>query len=112
MKYGNIVLTIITILLGQSGRLHGEFIRLLILQTHRATTRFFTGSGVQVAQQNRGLFHFRRTTFSPNLKTKVGNTLTKDTALRINLNIDGVPITSKTHTHPVHSQTSRLLTSS
>jgi hypothetical protein len=34
------------------------------------------------------------------------------TTLRINLNIDGVPITSRTHTHPSHSQTSRLLTSS
>jgi hypothetical protein len=28
------------------------------------------------------------------------------------LNIDGVSITSKSHTHPSHSQTSRLLTSS
>ncbi len=33
-------------------------------------------------------------------------------ALRINLNIDGAPITSRTHTQPSHSQTSRLLTSS
>ena len=32
--------------------------------------------------------------------------------LRINLNIDGTPITSRTHTHPSHSPTSRLLTSS
>ena len=32
--------------------------------------------------------------------------------LTINLNIDGVSITSRTHTHPSHSQTSRLLTSS
>ncbi len=32
--------------------------------------------------------------------------------LRINLNIDGAPITLRTHTHPSHSQTSRLLTSS
>ncbi len=32
--------------------------------------------------------------------------------LRINLNIDGVPISSKSHTHLSHSQTSRLLTSS
>ncbi len=29
-----------------------------------------------------------------------------------NLNLDGVPIASKSHTHPSHSQTSRLITSS
>ncbi len=33
-------------------------------------------------------------------------------ALRIILNIDGVPVTSRFHIHPSHSQTSRLLTSS
>jgi hypothetical protein len=33
-------------------------------------------------------------------------------ALGININIDGAPIASKSHTHPSHSQTSRLLTSS
>jgi hypothetical protein len=32
--------------------------------------------------------------------------------LRITLNLDGTPITSKSHTHPSHSQTFRLLTSS
>ena len=37
-------------------------------------------------------------------------TLGKDATLRIILNIDGTPITSKSHTHPSHSQTSRLLT--
>ena len=31
---------------------------------------------------------------------------------QVNLNIDGEPITSRTHTRPSHSQTSRLLTSS
>jgi hypothetical protein len=31
--------------------------------------------------------------------------------LRITLNLDGAPITSKSHTHPSHSETSRLLTS-
>ncbi len=36
----------------------------------------------------------------------------KTTVLRINLNLDGTPISSKSHTHPSHSQTSRLLTSS
>jgi hypothetical protein len=43
---------------------------------------------------------------------KVVRTLVKTPTLRVNLNLDGTPITSKTHTHPSHSQTSRLLTSS
>jgi hypothetical protein len=38
--------------------------------------------------------------------------LAKEPVLRITFNLDGVPITSKSHTHPSHSQTSRLLTSS
>jgi hypothetical protein len=42
----------------------------------------------------------------------VGNILAKTAALRINLNIDDTPIASQSHTHPSHSQTSRLLTSS
>ncbi len=46
------------------------------------------------------------------LTAKVGSTLAKAAALRITLNIDGAPITSRTHTHPSHSQTSRLLSSS
>jgi hypothetical protein len=95
-----------------SGRLHSEFVRLLFLQTHRETDRFFAASGVQLAQTQRGMFHIRRAAFSPSLKAKVGSTLAKAAALSINLNIDGAPITSRTHTHPSHSQTSRLLTSS
>ena len=39
-------------------------------------------------------------------------TLVKTEDLRVNLDVDDKPITSKTHTHPSHSQTSRLLTSS
>jgi hypothetical protein len=59
-----------------------------------------------------GFFHCRRTTFFSNLKSKRGNLLTKDVTLRINLNLDGESIESKSHTHPSHSETSRLLTSS
>ena len=95
-----------------SGRLHSEFIRLLFLQAHRETDRFFAASGVQLAQSDRGQFHYRRAAFSSQLKSKVGNILAKAAALRITLNIDGAPIASKSHTHPSHSQTSRLLTSS
>ena len=38
--------------------------------------------------------------------------LGKASVLRLILNIDGSPILSNSHTHPSHSQTSRLLTSS
>jgi hypothetical protein len=95
-----------------SGRSHSEFFRLLFLQAHRETDRFFAASGVQSAQSNSGFFHFRRAAFSSGLKSKVGLALAKAAALRIFLNLDGAPIASKSHTHPSHSQTSRLLTSS
>jgi hypothetical protein len=91
-----------------SGRLHGEFVRLLFLQTHRETDRFFAVLGVQLPQTDRGLFHFGHTVFSSQLKCMVGLTLVKAAALCIMLNIDGTPITSKSHNHPSHSQTSRL----
>ena len=91
-----------------SGRLHSGFVRLLFLQNHRQTDRFFAASGVQLAQSTSGLFHFRRAAFSSQLKSKVGSTLAKAAALRINLNLDGVPVSSKSHSHPLHSQTSRL----
>ncbi len=57
-------------------------------------------------------FHFLRAAFSSHLKNRVDLTLTKTLELRVNLNIDGEFITSKSHTHPSHSQTPRLLTSS
>ena len=95
-----------------SGRLHSEFVRLLFLQAHRGTDRFFAASGVQLAQSTSGQFHYRRAAFSSQLKSRVGNILAKAAALRINLNLDGTSIASKSHTHPSHSQTSRLLTSS
>jgi hypothetical protein len=95
-----------------SGRLHSEFLRLLFLQVHRETDRFVAASGAQLAQHDRGQFHFRRSAFSSQLKAKVGLTLAKTAALRVMLNLDGAPITSKSHTHPSHTQTSRLLNSS
>ena len=96
-----------------SGRLHSEFIRLLFLQAHRETDRFFAASGVQLVHHTSpGLFHFKLAAFLSQLKAKVGSTLAKAAALCVILNIDGAPITSRTHTHPSHSQTSRLLTSS
>ncbi len=66
-------------------------------------TVFFVPSGVQIAQSTSGFFHFRRVAFFTNLKSKIGNLLAKTAVLRINLNLDGDPITSKSHTHPSHS---------
>jgi hypothetical protein len=52
--------------------------------------------------------HHRRAAFSAHLKSKVGLALAKAAALRVTLNLKGTPIISKSHTHPSHSQTSRL----
>ncbi len=95
-----------------SGRLHSEFVRLLFLQDHRETDRFFAASGVQLAETDRGMFHYRHAAFSVQLKSKVDLALAKAASLRITINLDGSTIISKSHTHPSHSQTSRLLTSS
>ncbi len=94
-----------------SGRLHSEFVRLLFLQSHRETDCFFSTSGVLSAQSDRGFFHYRRAAFSAQLKTKLVCLLLRR-VLRIMINLDGTPIVSTSHTHPSHSQTSRLLTSS
>ncbi len=74
--------------------------------------RFIINKLLQIPVSNHEQFHYRRTTFSSQLKSKVRNILDKVTVRRITLNIDGSPITSKSHTHPSHNQTSRLLTSS
>jgi hypothetical protein len=74
--------------------------------------RFFTVSGVQLAQSNCVQFHFRRAAFSSQLKSKCGNILAKAAALRIIWNIDGASVESRSHTHPSHLQTSCVLTSS
>jgi hypothetical protein len=98
---------------GTNGRLHSEFIRILFLQTHRETDLFFAVSGVQSAQSNMGgFFHLHRAAFSSILKSRVGHIMAKASVLRVNLNLDGTSIASSSHTHPSHSQTSRLLTSS
>jgi hypothetical protein len=90
---------------GTNGRLHSDFIRLLFLQSHRETDRFFAASGVQSAQSNLGstYFHFRRSVVLNHLKSKCGLQLAQVTDLRVTLNLDGVSITSNSHTHPSHS---------
>jgi hypothetical protein len=49
-------------------------------------------SGVQLAQHDRGQSHFRRAAFASQLKSRVGLALDEASALRINLNIDGVSV--------------------
>jgi hypothetical protein len=79
-----------------SGRLHSEFVRLLFLQGHRETDRFFAASGVQLAQTGPGgQFTFRRAVFLTQIQSKVGLALAKAAASRVNLNLDGAPIASK-----------------
>ena len=80
----------------KSGRLHSEFVWLLCLQVHREIDCFFEASGVHVEYSTSGLFHFRRSAVSTQLNVRVGNILDKTAALRVNLNLDGVPITSIT----------------
>ena len=122
IKYGNIALTTTTIhqvwyhlCLLFLVRLGGYIVNLSDFYSYRfigKLTSFFEDSGVQLPQStNRGFFHYRAA-YSPQFKSKCGNILPKVAALRINLNLDGAPIASKSHTHPSHSQTSRLLTSS
>jgi hypothetical protein len=66
-----------------SGRLHNEFLRILFLQAHRETDRFFAASGVQLAQHDRGGFHYRRAAFSSQLKAKTGSISAHSQALRL-----------------------------
>ena len=85
----------------------------LFLQTHRETDRFLVSSGVcDRVQLEQSSFHFRSVVFSSEFKFKVGHILVKAVVLRINLNIDDVPIASRSHTHPSHTQNSLILTSS
>jgi hypothetical protein len=63
-------------------------------------TAFFATSGVQSSSSTSDQFHFRRVAFSHQFKGKLGLSLAKAAVFLINLNLDGSPITSKSHTHP------------
>ena len=80
-----------------SDRLHSELVRLLFLQAHRETDRFFAVSGVHHVQSNRGQFHFKRAVFFSQLKAKADLVLAKTAALRITLNINDYPVASRSH---------------
>ncbi len=72
------MVSFMTAIASTSDRLHSEFVRLLFLQTHRETDRFFTDSGVLSAQSDRGFYHYRRAVVSAQLKRKVGLTLAQE----------------------------------
>ena len=55
--------------------------------SHRSNLRSPTSS-----PSLKGQFHYHRVAFCSQIKSKVGNILTKDEGLRITLNIDGTPI--------------------
>ena len=93
-----------------SGRVHSELARLLFLQAHRETTKYFEAHGRQLAQTNNlDTFHFKRAAFYNGIKSKVGLVLAKAAALRITLNLDGAPIPSRAYPHTSHNTNSRLI---
>ncbi len=86
-------------------RLGGYIVNLCDFYSYRTIgklTDFFAVSGVPFAHSTSGLFHFRHLGTSSQVKSGVDNILAKVPALRITLNLDGTPITSKSHTHPSH----------
>ncbi len=44
----NNVISFMSVIGSTSGRLHSEFVRLIFLQDHRKTDRFYVASGVQL----------------------------------------------------------------
>ena len=128
IKYGSITLTTTITLLTLYHlcllllvRLGGYIVNLSDFYSYRLIgklTAFLHLQEFHLTQTDRGQYHYHRAAVSSQLKSRVGLALAKASALRINLNIDGTPIISRTHTHPSHfthpshSQTSHLLTSS
>jgi hypothetical protein len=76
----------------------GEYLYLFLLSLMflPPLTFFCSVSGVEDEQHcdHQDQFRFRPVVFYFQIKYKVDNILTKDTSLRINLNIDGDPIVS------------------
>jgi hypothetical protein len=58
-----------------------------------------TNKMLKLPRSTSGLFYFRHVAVSVQLKGRVVNLLVQAPALRVNLNLDGVSITSRTHTH-------------
>jgi hypothetical protein len=101
-----------------SGRLHSEFVLLLFWQTHREADRFFQFQQFKLRNMTVDCStsdvwcspHISSLKWSsPSSRLQLYKSIL---TIYVNLNLDGTPITSKSHTHPSHSQTSLLLTSS
>ena len=86
-------------IMSTSTRMHGEFLRLLLLQAHRETEAQFTAAGVSLQRNQSDSFRFKRAEFCQSLKSKVGLAAAKAAALRINLNVEGCGIVAA----PVHA---------
>ncbi len=69
------VVSFIPVITSTSGRLHSEFVRLLFLQSHGETDRFFEDSGVLSAQSDRGFWgsHHFKNTYSPITLTNISS---------------------------------------
>jgi hypothetical protein len=65
-----------------------------------------------VSHSTSGQFHYRRVAFSFQLKSRIDSIIAKAATLRITLNKDGATVALRSHSHPSHSQTSLLLTTS
>jgi hypothetical protein len=122
VKYGNIVLTTTT---GRRVRYHSCLLFLVrqagyIVNLSDFYSYRLIGKLTSFLQfQEFSLRRHAQVASSPSAvwfssRRKVGLALPKTATfvLRITLNLDGTRITSTSHTHPSHSQTSRLLTSS
>ena len=55
-----------------STRMHGEFLRLLVLQAHRETEAHFTATGMSSQRNQSDSIRFKRAAFYQSLKSKVG----------------------------------------
>ena len=80
--------TLVHTCLGSSYLMHGKFVRLLFLQTHRETEAPFTATGMPSQRNAADMFCFRRAAFNQSFMSKVGLAAAQAAALRINFNID------------------------
>jgi hypothetical protein len=99
--------TIITHLcLSHLCRLHSEFIRLLFLQSHRENDCFFFSFRSSACATKQWTFPLPPLGVLCTAKSK--KSAAPSSRLQLygltQVNIDGTPITSRTHTHPSHSQ--------
>ena len=81
-------------------RLHCEVLRLLFLQAHRETEKYYRLFGVP-AQTHQDSFRNKRAAFYSGFKGKVGLIFAKATTVRIKINTDGSPVAmGRTHIQP------------